>query len=180
MSEIVDPSTLPSRRMTRRRLLGSAAAAGGLAAAGVVLPPNVRRALAAPPPTNGRLTDIRHVVMLMQENRSFDHYFGMLAGVRGFSDPNAMKIAGGRSVFEQPDPGNPDGYLMPYRLDTRSTAAQAIPSMSHEWTVQHQALNDGKNDNWLPAHRASDGDTTGAFTMGYFTREDIPFQYALA
>jgi phospholipase C len=179
MSEIVDPSTLPGR-MTRRRLLGSAAAAGGLAAAGLVLPTNVRRALAAPPPTNGRLTDIRHVVMLMQENRSFDHYFGMLAGVRGFSDPNAMKIAGGRSVFEQPDPGNPDGYLMPYRLDTRTTAAQAIPSMSHEWTVQHQALNDGKNDNWLPAHRASDGDATGAFTMGYFTREDIPFQYALA
>jgi phospholipase C len=91
-----------------------------------------------------------------------------------------VTISDGRSVFQQPDPGNCDGYLMPYRLNTRTTAAQAIPSMSHEWTVQHQALKNGRNDNWLPAHRASDGDTTGAFTMGYYTREDIPFQYALA
>jgi phospholipase C len=166
--------------MTRRRLLGSAAAAGGIAAASLALPPNVRKALAAPAPKNGRLKDIEHVVLLMQENRSFDHYFGTLSGVRGYSDPHAMRILGGRSVFFQPDPSNPDGYLLPYHLDSKTTAAQAIPSMSHEWVVQHQAWNNGAMNNWVPAHMASDGATNGQYTMGYFTRDDIPFQYALA
>ncbi|HEV7977521.1 alkaline phosphatase family protein [Amycolatopsis sp.] len=174
------PETPDERRgMTRRRLLGSAAAAGGLAAASLALPPNVRKALASPPPENGRISDVKHVVMLMQENRSFDHYFGTLSGVRGFGDPHAARLPDGRSVFYQPDPANPDGYLLPYHLDTRTTSAQAIPSMSHEWTVQHQAWNNGKMDNWLPAHMASDG-AAGPYTMGYFTRDDIPFQYALA
>jgi phospholipase C len=140
----------------------------------------VRTALAAPPPKHGGLKDIKHVVMLMQENRSFDHYYGTLSGVRGFSDPHVARLPNGRNVFYQPDPSNPDGYLLPYRLNTKITAAQAIPSMSHEWTVQHEALNGGKNDNWVPAHMASDGATDGQYTMGYFTREDIPFQFALA
>jgi phospholipase C len=166
--------------ITRRRLLGSAAAVGGLTAASLALPPNVRRALAAEPPRDGRLKDVKHVVMLMQENRSFDHYYGSLSGVRGFNDPRAMRISNGRPVFYQPDPSNPDGYLLPYHLDSRTTAAQAIPSMSHEWDVQHQAWNNGRMDNWVPAHMASDGTTDGPYTMGYFTRDDIPFQYALA
>jgi hypothetical protein len=76
-----------------------------------------------------------------QENRSFDHYYGTLSGVRGFSDPHVRRLPNGRNVFDQPDPSNPDGYLLPYRLNTKITAAQAIPSMSHEWTVQHEALN---------------------------------------
>ena len=166
--------------ISRRRLLGTGAAAAGLAATSLALPPNVRTALAAPPPKHGGLKDIEHVVMLMQENRSFDHYYGTLSGVRGFSDPHAARLPNGRNVFYQPDPSNPDGYLLPYRLNTKITAAQAIPSMSHEWSVQHQALNGGKNDTWVPAHMASDGATNGQYTMGYFTREDIPFQFALA
>jgi phospholipase C len=177
MSSASDVTPGPAN-VTRRRLLG-ATAAGGLAAASVVLPPNIRKAVAAAPKKRGGLRDIEHVVLLMQENRSFDHYFGSLSGVRGFSDPHAMRLSNGRPVFYQPDPSTPDGYLLPYRLDTRSTAAQAIPSMSHEWVVQHQAWNGGKMDNWLPAHRASDG-AKGPYTMGYFTRDDVPFQYALA
>lgn len=164
--------------VTRRRLLGTAAA-GGLAAASLALPPNVRKALASPPPKNAKISDIKHVVMLMQENRSFDHYYGTLSGVRGFDDPKAARLPNGRPVFYQPDSTNPDGYLLPYRLNTRISAAQAIPSMSHEWDVQHQAWNNGKMDSWLPAHRAADG-SNGPYTMGYFTREDIPFQFALA
>ncbi|MEV6896583.1 alkaline phosphatase family protein [Amycolatopsis sp. NPDC051372] len=174
------PDNTPERTgLTRRRLFG-AAAAGGLAAAAAVLPPNVRGALASPPPSGGHLGDIEHVVLLMQENRSFDHYFGTLSGVRGFDDPHALRLPGGSSVFHQPDPSHPDGYLLPYRLNTKITAAQAIPSTSHAWSVQHQAWNNGKMDNWLPAHLAADGVTKGPYTMGYFTREDIPFQYALA
>jgi len=166
-------------RLTRRRLLGGAAAAGGLAAASTVLPPNVRRALASPPPKGGRLSDIEHVVLLMQENRSFDHYFGTLYGVRGFDDPDAIRLPNGRRVFYQPDPSNPDGYLLPYRLNTMISAAQAIPSNSHAWPVQHSAWDGGKMDNWVPDHIAADG-ADGQYTMGYYTREDIPFQFALA
>jgi phospholipase C len=117
--------------------------------------------------------------MLMQENRSFDHYFGTLAGVRGFDDPAALKLTGGKSVFYQQDAVNPDGYLLPFRLDTRKSNAQKIPSTSHAWEVQHQAWNGGKMDQWLPAHRRADGEY-GSYCVGYYTREDIPFQFALA
>jgi len=165
--------------MTRRRLLGTAA---GALAAGVVssfLPPNLRRALALAAPQKASLKDIKHVVLLMQENRSFDHYFGTMAGVRGFEDPHALILPGGKSVFHQPDLENPAGYLLPFHLDTHSTSAQKIPSTSHAWAVQHDAWNGGQMDNWLPAHRHADG-VNAPYVMGYHTRADIPFQFALA
>ncbi|MFJ5642169.1 alkaline phosphatase family protein [Streptomyces sp. NPDC093223] len=165
--------------LTRRRLLGSAAGALGGAAALSLLPPSVQQAVAAGPPKHGSLRDIEHVVMLMQENRSFDHYFGTLSGVRGFADPHALKLDTGRSVFYQPDTVNPKGYLLPFHLDTHTSSAQAIPSTSHAWSVQHQAWNNGKMDQWLPAHRKADG-VNGPYVMGYYTRKDIPFQFALA
>jgi phospholipase C len=165
--------------MTRRRLLGSAAGAAAGAAALSLLPPSVQEAVAAGPPRRGSLDDIEHVVLLMQENRSFDHYFGTLRGVRGFADPDALTLDTGRSVFYQPDSVNPDGYLLPFHLDTKKTSAQAIPSTSHAWSVQHRAWNNGKMDQWLPAHRAADG-ANGPYVMGYHTRDDIPFQFALA
>src|SRR3546814_158142 len=135
--------------------------------------------MAQAPRRAGTLKDIRHVVLLMQENRSFDHYFGMLSGVRGFGDSDPQMLSTGKNVFHQPDPANRDGYLLPFHLDTFSTNAQKLPSTSHEWTVQHQAWNHGRMDQWLPAHRTADG-AHGPYTMGYFKREDIPFHYALA
>lgn len=165
--------------MTRRRLLGSAAGVVGGAAATLLLPPSVQAAVAAGRPRDGSLRDVEHVVMLMQENRSFDHYFGTLSGVRGFDDPDALRLPDGHSVFRQPDAANPDGYLLPFHLDTRISSAQAIPSTSHSWEVQHRAWNGGRMDQWLPAHRAADG-VNGPYVMGYYTRDDIPFQFALA
>ena len=143
------------------------------------MPPNVRRLMAQEPPKNSSLRDIKHVVMLMQENRSFDHYFGAMSGVRGFGDPNALQLASGKSVFYQPDAENPEGYLLPFRLDTRNSSAQKIPSTSHAWAVQHDAWNGGKMDRWLPAHRKADGQN-GPYCMGYYNRDDISFQFALA
>jgi phospholipase C len=165
--------------LTRRRLLSGAAGIAAAAGAEMLLPPNVLRALAQAPSKQGSLRDIKHIVMLMQENRSFDHYFGTMAGVRGFEDTNALMLAGGRSVFYQPDTRNPSGYLLPFHLDSRKTSAQKIPSTSHAWAVQHQAWNGGKMDQWLAAHRQADGEY-GPFCMGYYTREDVPFQFALA
>ena len=82
-------------------------------------------------------------------------------------------------MFYQPDAGNPKGYLLPFHLDTHSTSAQRIPSTSHAWEVQHEAWNKGQMDQWLPAHRKADG-VNGPYVMGYYKREDIPFQFALA
>jgi len=165
--------------ISRRRLLQGLGATATAAFAAEFLPSNVRRALAAGPSTGGSLRDIKHVVILMQENRSFDHYFGTLPNVRGFSDPTAIELSTGKPVFYQPDPQNPDGYLLPFHLDTQTTSAQAQPSTSHAYTVQHSAWNGGLMNNWLPAHLAADG-ANGPYTMGYMERDDIPFQFALA
>jgi phospholipase C len=168
-----------TRKFTRRRLLSAGAQAAALTAATALMPPSVQKLLAAGVRRPASFRDIKHVVLLMQENRSFDHYFGTLPGVRGFDDPNALMLPSGKSVFHQPDPQSSDGHLLPFHLDSLTTAAQAIPSTSHAWSVQHQAWNGGQMDQWLPAHRAADG-PNGPYTMGYFKREDIPFHYALA
>ena len=117
--------------VTRRRLLSSAAVGAGGALASSLLPPALARA-AAEGPRQGSLRDVKHVVIHMQENRSFDHYFGTLAGVAGFGDPNALiqtdttapfNTVAGKPIFYQYDPNNPDGYLLPFHLDTRHELA---------------------------------------------------------
>jgi phospholipase C len=120
--------------LPRRRFLQSAAA---LALAGCVAPEGPPTAT---PTQAARLNDIDHIIILMKENRSFDHYFGTLAGVRGFSDPNAMRRPGGGSVFEQPDTGAPSGVALPFRLDTTKTSAQRLADLNHEWVPQHACL----------------------------------------
>jgi phospholipase C len=182
-------------KVTRRRLLSSAAAGAGGMIASSFLPPALARA-AAEGRRRGSLRDVKHVVVHMQENRSFDHYFGTLAGVRGFGDPDVLiqrngLPTNGKSVFYQYDPQNPDQYLLPWHLDTHASSAQAIPSTSHAWSVQHDALDitvptvsgqptTAGNDNWLPAHIGADGSAHGPYTMSYYERQDIPFHFALA
>ena len=97
-------------------------------------------------PGTASLRDIEHIVILMQENRSFDHYFGTMPGVRGFSDPAAIRLPDGSPVFRQPHPGHAQGYLTPFRLDTSTTSAQATPGTDHSWATQHEAWNNGKMD----------------------------------
>jgi len=83
----------------RRTFLQMLGAGAGAAA----LPDSIARALAIPASTRtGTIKDIEHIVILMQENRSFDHYFGTMKGVRGFSDPRAVKLDSGKPVFHQP------------------------------------------------------------------------------
>jgi phospholipase C len=167
--------------LSRRRFLGTGAALASAAALAGYLPENLLRAQAsAAPAKHFDLSQVKHLVFLMQENRSFDHYFGTYPGVRGFSDPKAIKLPNGRSVFQQPDPANPDGYLEPFHLDTINTGAAAVPSLSHAWQAQHASWNNGAMDGWLRAHIAYDGPAKGPYTMGYMTREDVPFHWALA
>ncbi|MFF3558669.1 phospholipase C [Streptomyces sp. NPDC002574] len=165
--------------MSRRRFVTGAAALAGAAGVAGVLPENLARAATAAP-AKGTLSQIKHVVYVMMENRSFDHYFGTYPGARGFGDPTAITLPNGNSVFQQPDPANPDGYLEPFHMSTLTTGAAAIPSLSHDWRDQHASWNQGAMDGWLTTHIASDGAVNGSYTMGYFTREDIPFHWALA
>ena len=151
----------------RRALLGGLGALGGSA----FLPLNLQKAMAATPiAPRGRLRDIEHIVILMQENRSFDHYFGAMKGVGGFDDPHALRLPDGSSVFDQPYPGG--GTLRPFHYDTTSTSAQVTPGLPHDWLDQHTAYNDGAMDSWIRAK--------GPNTMGYYSRDDIPFHWALA
>jgi phospholipase C len=166
-------------RMNRRTFVGSAAAVAGAAGLAGVLPANLARA-ATRRPREFDLSQVKHLVFQMQENRSFDHYFGAFPGARGFNDPTAIRLPNGRSVFQQPDPANPDGFLEPWHMSTITTGAAAVPSLSHDWRDQHASWNQGAMDGWLLTHIASDGETNGSFTMGYYEEEDIPFHWALA
>lgn len=109
---------------------------------------------------------------MMQENRSFDHYFGTLRGVRGFGDPRAVKLPTGKSVFHQPDPNNSDGYVLPFRPDAPHLGLQFLEDTPHGWTGTHAAWNGGAYDQWVPQK--------GTTSMAHLTRQDIPFHYALA
>ncbi|WP_035848987.1 phosphocholine-specific phospholipase C [Kitasatospora azatica] len=166
--------------LSRRTFMAaSASAAAGAAVAGTVGAtgaPAAAAATTAAPSSTGTITDAQHIVILMQENRSFDHYFGTLKGVRGFADRSAIQIAGGYSVFNQPNGG---GRQYPWAFNptgasgSPETTAQCNGDLSHAWSDQHAAWNGGKMDAWVSAKRT-------VRTMGYLQRADIPFHYALA
>ncbi|RIJ00634.1 hypothetical protein DZF93_18765, partial [Clavibacter michiganensis subsp. insidiosus] len=101
------------------------------------------------------IKDVEHVVILMQENRSFDHYYGTFPGVRGFSDRQAVEHPGGGSVFAQPDATRTDGgHLLPFPLDSANHNAQGAGSLNHSWKGGHAAWNEGAWDNWVVAKRS--------------------------
>src|SRR6185312_6698037 len=159
--------------LSRRALLGSAAAVGAGSAIGL-LPANVQRAMAASAATSS-LGSVKHVVILMQENRSFDHYSGTLPGVRGFGDTSLLRFPGSAAnVWHQTTKGKASGgtTLLPWHLNTQTTDAQQVGDLDHSWSGTHGAWNGGLWNNWIP-------EKTG-FTMGYYNRTDIPFHYALA
>ncbi|MFB7849194.1 MULTISPECIES: phosphocholine-specific phospholipase C [unclassified Streptomyces] len=150
----------------RRRFLQIAGAATGFAA----LSGSIDRAAAIPAARrSGTVQDIEHIVVLMQENRSFDHYFGSMKGVRGFGDPRPVTLPSGKPVWHQTSFGK---ETLPYRPDAENLGMQFIAGLDHDWAGGHSAFNNGKYDNWIPAK--------GTGTMAYLTREDIPFHYALA
>ncbi|MEN2471775.1 phosphocholine-specific phospholipase C [Burkholderia sp. GS2Y] len=157
--------------MDRRKFIKSAASATVAAGSLSLLPASIRKALAIPAASqHGTIADVQHIVVLMMENRSFEQYFGTLAGVRGFNDRATLPIDGQPSIWQQPD--EKGGFVAPFHLDSKSTMAQAMKSLPHGWADGHQMWNHGRWDNWVPAK--------GALTMGHFTRDDIPFHYALA
>lgn len=157
----------------RREFLKRTGAAAAAAAALDALPESIRKAMAIPAHAQrGTIEDVRHIVVLMQENRSFDHYLGHLSGVRGYGDRFPVELASGATVWQQPrqDPGQ--GSIAPFHLDTHTTSAQCIGDLDHTWRKTHAAFNGGRYDRW-PRYKTD-------MTMGYHLRGDIPFHYALA
>ncbi|WP_131738022.1 phosphocholine-specific phospholipase C [Actinomadura roseirufa] len=152
--------------VNRRRFLQVAGGAAALTA----LPASIAKAAAIPAHhRTGTIRDVEHIVVLMQENRSFDHYFGSLRGIRGFGDPRPAILPNGKTVWHQPD-GDKD--VLPFHPDADDLGMQFLQGLNHDWNGGHKAWNNGRYDQWIPAKTAT--------TMAYLTRKDIPFHYALA
>ncbi|MCQ9635014.1 phospholipase C, phosphocholine-specific [Chryseobacterium sp. WG23] len=144
-----------------------------------VLHPSILKALAIEPAALSTFYDAEHVVILMQENRSFDHAFGALKGVRGFLDQRAFIKQDGHSVFFQKD--NNGKYASPARLDLKNTKSTWMSSLPHSWSDQQKALNKRKYDQWLQFKASGNKEYKNIpLTLGYYNREDLPFYYQLA
>jgi phospholipase C len=163
----------------RRDFIKKASLLTGALGLSSIMPPAIQRALAINPAAGTTYMDAEHVVFLMQENRSFDHMFGTLKGVRGFNDPRAVDLPNKYPVWLQ---SNAKGETYaPFRLDLKDSRATWMSSLPHSWTNQVDARNNGKHDGWLEAKKSGNKDYAELpLTMGYYNREDIPFYYALA
>lgn len=158
---------------SRRRFLQTVASSAGAAAALTALPESIRNALAVPAfSRTGTIRDVEHIVVFMQENRSFDHYYGHLRGVRGYNDRFPIPLPGGKPVWYQPSKEDPTQPVLPFHLNTATTSAQCVGDLDHTWYKTHAAIDGGRYDQW-PANKTD-------MTMGYHLRSDIPFHYALA
>jgi phospholipase C len=163
---------------TRRDFLKLAAMFSGAAGVSELIP-SIQRAHAIEPAPGSTYVDAEHIVILMQENRSFDHAFGTLRGVRGFNDPRAIRLMNGNSVFVQTDASG--SSYAPWRLNIRDTRATWMSDLPHSRDSQVDAWNEGRHDGWLEAKRSEKKEYSHLpLTMGHYTREDLPFYYALA
>lgn len=190
--------------MSRRELLAAISALGAAAvvgmpehAAAATSPPTAVRAAkraasarqavasvsnaASIPPAGGDLGAIEHIVFLMLENRSYDHYFGTYPRGRGFDDHPRHSLG----VFAQDYPDgtklSPRKKLLPFHLNP-AIGENCTNDLTHNWGPQHESWNHGKMDRWVKTHtaKANEGNPDGAMTMGYYTRRDLPLHWALA
>lgn len=131
------------------------------------------------------LKKIKHVVLFMQENRAFDHYFGTMAGVRNFRDPNVMTSSDtGKNVFHQkvdqsilsPHPPKDVKFLSPFYLNWAGgdwpKKTQCMIAGTNSWQKNHAAWNHGTNDHWALEN--------SVYSLGYMKKSDIPVQWTLA
>ncbi len=166
--------------MTDRRIFLKKAAllSGGMGLIGK-LPASIQKAFAINPAAGSTYLDAEHIVFLMQENRSFDHCYGTLQGVRGFNDPRAISLPNKNKVWAQT---NAEGETYtPFRLDIKDSKITWLGSLPHSWDDMTMARNEGHHDKWLDAKRSGRKECKNMpLTMGHFTRDDIPFYYALA
>jgi phospholipase C len=167
---VSDGKTLTRGTPSRRDLLADSARLATAGAAGSLFPSSIQRALSLPASRReGSVQDVRHVVILMMENRGFDHYFGTLRGVRGFGDRHPVPLESGKPVWFQSDGAR---EIPPYHLDTATTSAMRVPGTPHSFRDAQAAWNQGKFGFW-PKFKTQ-------FAMGHYRRADLPYQFALA
>ncbi|MFM0612743.1 phospholipase C, phosphocholine-specific [Paraburkholderia nemoris] len=155
----------------RRDFLRMTASSFGASMAATLFPAWVREALAIPPKkTTGTIDDVQHIVIFTQENRSFDHYFGKLRGVRGFNDRMAIRLPNGDPVWKQPTSTN---YILPFHMNTATTSATCAKAPSMSYLTDIAMWNKGLCNGWNTARLPGLG-------MSYFSRDDLRFYYALA
>lgn len=164
---------------TRRNFIKKAMALSGAAGWTGLVPESISKAMAINPAPGSTYLDAEHIVILMQENRSFDHCFGTLQGVRGFNDPRRVDLPDGNPVWLQ---SNAKGETSPpFRFDIHGTKATWMGTTPHSRHSQVDAWNGGKYDKWLDAKTVGNKSYAHMpLTMGYYTRKDVPFNYALA
>ena len=154
-----------------RRTLLRAAVTG--AAAGL-LPATIAKAMAIPARhRTGTIMDVEHVVIFMQENRAFDHYFGTLNGVRGLGDPRPQRLPGGASVWRQPSQEHPDGYVLPFHGDASATNAYTVDGSDQGHQAATTIVNGGRYDQWGHSGELHK-------RMVYYKASDLAFYHALA
>jgi phospholipase C len=163
---------------TRREFLQQAALLSSAATWAGAFPAAVAKAFAIDPEPGSTYLDAEHVVILMQENRSFDHAFGTMKGVRGYNDPRALTLPNGNPVWVQTN-RHGKSYA-PFRLNIKDSNATWLGCLPHGRTDQVDARNGGRYDRWLDVKHLGGDYARLPFTMGHYTREDIPFYYALA
>lgn len=163
---------------TRREFLKKASLLAGGTSLWSSLPASIQKAIAINPDPGTTFEDAEHIVFLMQENRSFDHCFGMLQGVRGFNDPRIITLPGKDPVWLQSN--NEGKKYVPFRLNIKDTKATWMGGLPHSWEDQTDARNNGKYDKWLEAKQPGKEYKDMPLTMGHYTRKDISFNYALA
>ena len=164
---------------SRRDFLKKAAMLAGAAGMANMIPASIQKAATAINAAEGSTyLDAEHIVILMQENRSFDHCLWHLKGVRGYNDPRAIDLPNRNKVWLQ---SNTEGETYaPFHLDIKNTKATWMSSLPHSWANQVNARNDGKFDQWLDEKKNGIKEYSNMpLTLGYHNREDIPFYYAL-
>ena len=157
--------------MNRRDFIINSSKTAFGAAALASFPLSIQKALAIDAKVeSGTIQDAKHVVILTQENRSFDNYFGTFKGVRGFGDRFSIPLKGGRTVWEQYDADK--NKVLPYHLDSRLGNAQRVSGTPHSWKDGQAAWDCGRMGNWVQYKQPQ--------SMGYYKRSEVEFQFALA
>lgn len=158
----------------RRKLIKLAAGSAAAMAMSSPLSELIAKTLAIPASNRtGTLMDVEHVVIFMQENRSFDHYYGTLSGVRGYNDTATVPLPDGGDVWHQPSAWwSSTDTVSPFHFDTERTSFPVMDSLPHGWDSGHDAWNGGRYDRWVKAKTS--------LTMGHLARVDIPYHYELA
>src|ERR1700750_2214203 len=124
---------------SRREFIKKAALLSGMAGIASVLPPSIARAFSINPDAGTTFIDAEHIVILMQENRSFDHCYGTLQGVRGFNDPRTISLPNNNPVWIQTNDAG-ESYA-PFRLNINDTKATWMGFLPHNWASQVDARN---------------------------------------